>query len=60
MYQHLNMPKEMVDRIFPFIDELIELHFKFLEQLRLRQSEKTVVDSIADILLEQFSGSSVK
>ena len=60
MYQHLNMPKEMVDRIFPFIDELIELHFKFLEQLRLRQSEQTVVDSIADILLEQFSGSLMK
>lgn len=50
------MPKEMVDRIFPFIDELIELHFKFLEQLRYRQKEQTVVDTIADILLEQFSG----
>ena len=56
MYQHLSMPKEMVDRIFPFIDELIELHFKFLEQLRYRQKEQTVVDTIADILLEQFSG----
>ena len=56
MYTHLNMPKEIVDRIFPFIDELIELHFKFLEQLRYRQKEQTVVDTIADILLEQFSG----
>ena len=56
MYQHLNMPKEIVDRIFPFIDELIELHFKFLEKLRYRQKEQTVVDTIADILLEQFSG----
>ena len=56
MYQHLSMPKEAVDRIFPFIDELIELHFKFLEQLRYRQKEQTVVDTIADILLEQFSG----
>ena len=57
MHQHLNMPREIVDRIFPFIDELIELHFRFLEQLRYRQMEQKKVETIADILLEQFSGS---
>ena len=56
MHQHLNMPREIVDRIFPFIDELIELHFRFLEQLRYRQMEQKKVETIADILLEQFSG----
>ena len=57
MHQHLNMPRDIVDRIFPFIDELIELHFRFLEQLRYRQMEQKKVETIADILLEQFSGS---
>ena len=52
----MNMPREIVDRIFPFIDELIELHFRFLEQLRYRQMEQKKVETIADILLEQFSG----
>ena len=56
MYKYLNMSKEVVDRIFPCVDELVDIHFKFLEQLRIRQNEKPVVDSIADILLDQFSG----
>ena len=56
MYKYLNLSKEVVDRIFPCVDELVDLHFKFLERLRIRQNEKPVVDSIADILIEQFSG----
>lgn len=60
MYKYLNMPKEIVERIFPCIDELIELHFKFLHRLRARQNEDNVVASIADILLEQFSGESLE
>ena len=58
MYKYLNMPKEIVERIFPCIEDLIELHFKFLHQLRARQNEDNVVGSIADILLDQFSGMS--
>ena len=58
MYKHLNMSKEIVDRIFPCLDELIDLHFKFLTDLRIRQAEGNVVETVADILVEQFSGES--
>lgn len=58
MYKYLNMPPEIVDRIFPCIEELIEIHFKFLEQLRIRQNAQPVVESVADLLLEQFAGES--
>ena len=60
MYKFLNMNKEIVDRIFPCLDMLIQIHFKFLEQLRRRQNEGPVVNSIADILLEQFTGNILK
>lgn len=39
MFKYLSLPKEIVDRIFPFIDELIDLHFRFLEELRARQNQ---------------------
>eukprot|EP00094_Tigriopus_californicus_P002858 TCALIF_02756-PA protein Name:"Similar to AKAP13 A-kinase anchor protein 13 (Homo sapiens)" AED:0.12 eAED:0.12 QI:0/0.64/0.6/0.73/1/1/15/1980/1495 len=60
MYKYLNIPPEIVDRIFPCIEELIEIHFKFLEQLRIRQNAQPVVESVADLLLEQFAGESSK
>ncbi len=60
MYKYLNLPREVVERIFPCVDEMIDLHFRFLEQLRIRQNEKRVVDSIADILLQQFSGDNIE
>lgn len=42
--------------MFPRLAELTEIHMKFLRNLRKKQREATVVDSISDILLEQFSG----
>ena len=56
MYKYLNMPRDIVERIFPCVDELIDIHFRFLEQLRIRQSESPIVETIADILIQQFSG----
>ena len=56
MYKYLNLSKEVVERIFPCIDKMIDIHFPFLEELRIRQNEKPVVDSISDILYKQFSG----
>jgi hypothetical protein len=56
MFKYLSLSKEIVDRIFPCIDVLIDLHFRFLEELRARQNQHPVVDSIADILHNQFSG----
>lgn len=60
MYKYLNMNKEVVDRIFPSIDPLVDIHFSFLEQLRIRQNQQPVVENFADILLQQFSGESAR
>lgn len=44
-----------LERMFPRLCDLIEIHLEFLSKLRQRQRESPVVTSIADILLEQFS-----
>ena len=56
MYKYLNLSKEVVERIFPCIDKMIDIHFPFLEELRIRQNEQPVVSTISDILYKQFSG----
>lgn len=45
-----------LERMFPRLLDLTELHLQLLSKLRQRQKEDVVVSSIADILLEQFSG----
>lgn len=45
-----------VDRMFPRLNDLTEIHFGFLNQLRRRQRSSQIVETISDILLEQFSG----
>ncbi|XP_030746560.1 rho guanine nucleotide exchange factor 2-like isoform X2 [Sitophilus oryzae] len=44
-----------LERMFPRLADLTELHLGLLSRLRQRQRENAVVSSIADILLEQFS-----
>lgn len=44
-----------LERMFPRLMDLTELHLELLSRLRQRQRESPVVISIADILLEQFS-----
>ncbi|KAH1000684.1 hypothetical protein HUJ04_012983 [Dendroctonus ponderosae] len=44
-----------LERMFPRLADLTELHLELLSRLRQRQRESPVVSSIADILLEQFS-----
>lgn len=56
MYSYLNVAKEVIDQMFPCLDQLIEIHFQFLEELRIRQNEQSLMGSIADIILRQFSG----
>ena len=56
MYKYLNLSKDIVERIFPCIDQLIDIHFRLLEDLRIRQNEQPVMSTLADILLKQFSG----
>lgn len=52
-FSHLN-----VDRLFPRLDDLLKIHTGFLKQLRLKQRECYIVDSIADILVDFFSSMS--
>ena len=43
--------------MFPRLMDLTEIHLSFLHRLRQRQRMAPVVDTLSDILLEQFSGS---
>lgn len=45
-----------LERMFPRLADLTCLHLELLSRLRERQREAPVVSTIADILLEQFSG----
>ncbi|KFB36604.1 AGAP007712-PA-like protein [Anopheles sinensis] len=54
-FSHLNL-----ERMFPRLVELTELHTGFLRKLRLKQREHHVVDSIADILVDFFSSMSAQ
>jgi A-kinase anchor protein 18 len=49
-----------VERMFPRLNELWQLHAAFLNRLRARQRERSVVTTISDILLDQFSGSNAE
>ncbi|KAH8377323.1 hypothetical protein KR093_004896, partial [Drosophila rubida] len=50
-----HFPALNIHSMFPRLQQLTELHTCFLRQLRQKQRENLVVDSIADILLEFFS-----
>lgn len=52
--RHFHMGQNL-DRMFPRLLDLTELHLNFLSRLRKRQRENPIVSSIADILVEQFS-----
>uniref|UniRef100_A0AAG5DLL7 DH domain-containing protein n=1 Tax=Anopheles atroparvus TaxID=41427 RepID=A0AAG5DLL7_ANOAO len=54
-FSHLNL-----ERMFPRLVELTELHTGFLRKLRLKQREHHVVGSIADILVDFFSAMSAQ
>ncbi|XP_065086178.1 rho guanine nucleotide exchange factor 18 isoform X3 [Ochlerotatus camptorhynchus] len=54
-FSHLNL-----ERMFPRLLDLTELHTGFLKKLRLKQREHHIVDSIADILLDFFSAMSAQ
>ena len=42
MKKYLSLTKEIVDRIFPCLETLIDLHFNFLEELRARQYQAPI------------------
>lgn len=56
MIRELGISKDMVDRIFPCLEQLLELHLGFLRRLRERQNQSEIVQNIGDLILNQFSG----
>ncbi|XP_067666847.1 rho guanine nucleotide exchange factor 28-like isoform X7 [Haliotis asinina] len=58
LLQDLNMPTEQVERLFPQMDELIEIHTTFLAQLLKLQQVKhdRSIDEVGRTLLDQFDG----
>ncbi|XP_055877547.1 A-kinase anchor protein 13-like isoform X5 [Biomphalaria glabrata] len=59
MLHDLNFTPDQVDRLFPKLDELVELHSNFLKELLLRQTknEDRSIDDIGDLLINQFGSS---
>ena len=56
MFKYLSLSKDIVDRIFPQIDTLIDLHFRFLEELRARQNQvKLTVDGASIAFRKQVT-----
>ncbi|KAG1669477.1 Rho guanine nucleotide exchange factor 18 [Nymphon striatum] len=56
MKKEVQLSPDVVDRIFPFLDYLFDIHSSFLRQLRERQKEYVVIPTISDLLLQQFQG----
>ncbi|XP_046825776.1 rho guanine nucleotide exchange factor 28 isoform X2 [Vespa crabro] len=54
--RHFRLGQPNLERMFPRLRDLIEIHLRFLQKLRKRQNANSVVPTIADILVEQFSG----
>ncbi|OXB60208.1 hypothetical protein ASZ78_008171 [Callipepla squamata] len=64
MKEELQLDHSTVDRIFPCLDQLLEIHRQFFCRMRERRQESCeegnernfVISRIGDILVEQFSG----
>ncbi|KAH0956661.1 hypothetical protein HN011_006687 [Eciton burchellii] len=54
--RHFRLGQPDLERMFPRLRDLIDIHLRFLQKLRKRQNSNPVVPTIADILVEQFSG----
>ncbi|GFR03629.1 a-kinase anchor protein 13 [Trichonephila clavata] len=58
MIQELNHSRDMIQRLFPCLEQLLKYHLNFLQKLRERQRMEPVVSNIGDVLLHQFTGQS--
>nr|XP_012147664.1 PREDICTED: rho guanine nucleotide exchange factor 18-like isoform X2 [Megachile rotundata] len=54
--RHFRLGQPDLERMFPRLRDLIDIHLRFLQKLRKRQNANSVVPTIADILVDQFSG----
>ncbi|NXQ99619.1 ARHGI factor, partial [Sagittarius serpentarius] len=64
MREELQFPNAVINKLFPCVDELLEIHGQFLLQLKERRKESLeegsdrnyVIQNIGDLLVKQFSG----
>ncbi|NXD82447.1 ARHGI factor, partial [Halcyon senegalensis] len=64
MKEELQFPNAVINKLFPCVDELLELHGQFLLQLKERRKESLeegsdrnyIIQNIGDLLVKQFSG----
>ncbi|NWY07002.1 ARHGI factor, partial [Nothoprocta ornata] len=64
MREELQFPNAVINKLFPCVDELLELHGQFLLQLKERRRESLeegsdrnyIIQNIGDVLVKQFSG----
>ncbi|KAK2146186.1 hypothetical protein LSH36_626g05027 [Paralvinella palmiformis] len=58
MRHEVNMRQDQIDKIFPCLSELFDIHTTFLHRLMERQSLRADrnIEEIGDILLQQFDG----
>ncbi|NXT26833.1 ARHGI factor, partial [Syrrhaptes paradoxus] len=64
MREELQFPNAVINKLFPCVDELLELHGQFLFQLKERRKESLeegsdrnyIIQNIGDLLVKQFSG----
>ncbi|KAM9265295.1 rho guanine nucleotide exchange factor 18 [Morus bassanus] len=64
MREELQFPNTVINKLFPCVDELLEIHGQFLLQLKERRKESLeegsdrnyIIRNIGDLLIKQFSG----
>ncbi|NWI26664.1 ARHGI factor, partial [Sula dactylatra] len=64
MREELQFPNTVINKLFPCVDELLEMHGQFLLQLKERRKESLeegsdrnyIIRNIGDLLVKQFSG----
>ncbi|XP_009893462.1 PREDICTED: rho guanine nucleotide exchange factor 18 [Charadrius vociferus] len=64
MREELQFPNVVINKLFPCVDELLEMHGQFLLQLKERRKESLeegsdrnyIIQNIGDLLVKQFSG----
>ncbi|NXN27434.1 ARHGI factor, partial [Nycticryphes semicollaris] len=62
--EELQFPNAVINKLFPCVDELLELHGQFLLQLKERRKESLeegsdrnyIIRHVGDLLVKQFSG----
>ncbi|XP_010290751.1 PREDICTED: rho guanine nucleotide exchange factor 18 [Phaethon lepturus] len=64
MREELQFPNAVINKLFPCVDELLDMHGQFLLQLKERRKESLeegsdrnyIIQNIGDLLVKQFSG----